>query len=100
MNLALIVLISAAVIIGYTKYQNLLGRYNEAQASAADLYNEVLLANQFKTKAETELGFLQQSIIQLMQRPVMATLSDQQVNSVTGALVAYIDSVKNPEKMN
>jgi hypothetical protein len=84
----------------FTQYQRQHGQLKAEQEKSADLYNKVILAEQAKTKSETELAFLQNSVVQLMQRPVVATLNDVQVNNLVGALLQYAEAVKDPGKMN
>lgn len=84
--------------IGYLSTQNTVER-----ARADTLLNRALASEGEKKRAETELDFLKQSVVQLMQRPVVAALNEMQMVNITTAIVEAIkDHVekKDKEKMN
>ena len=99
LNILIGIVVAIISVICYTKYQQMVGQLKSEREKCADLYNKTILAEQGKTKAEAELDYLQKSIVQLMQRPVVATMTDLQVNNIIGALVQYA-SAAGPEKMN
>lgn len=98
-------ILGTAILAGYILWlyrrnDTLSGQLVEAQATAADMYQEALVANQLRTKAETELTFLQQTVMGIMNKPIMATMSEMQMQNITGAIIQYVESIRKPELMN
>lgn len=86
--------------IAIRKNDKLAGQLAEAKNTATDMYQEALVANQLRTKAETELTFLQQTVMGIMNKPIMATMSEMQMQNITGAIIQYVESIRKPELMN
>lgn len=92
--------IAVAAFAGWNQHQKTLGQLREARASNADVFNRALQAERDKSVAEQELDFIQKSVMTMVQRSVVASLTDAQVNNIIGALVQYANAVQSPEKMN
>lgn len=98
---------TAAALWGLFRYKTQSGQLQEARFSCADLYDKTIKAEQDKAKAEQELEFLRNTVVQMIQnqaammnRPVVATLSEQQSQNLTAAILTYAEAVKSPEKVN
>ena len=93
--------VGIAGILAAAAYLKKCGQLRQANAVVADTLNRALAAERDKSKAETELGFLQQSIVTMMQRPVMASITDAQIHDICQTLSQIVVSYMTPkEKQN
>jgi hypothetical protein len=66
----------------------------EAETARYDfMLMRALTAEGEKTKAETEYKFLQQTVVQMMQRPIAAVLQDEQVQQISQTMVSYCNAM-------
>jgi hypothetical protein len=84
----------------FIKFQYIKGALTEAINNSALLYTKAMEAERERGKVEREMEFLKSSIIQMLNRPVVAALSDQQVNAIAQPLIQYISAVGDPKKLN
>lgn len=85
---------------GLSKYKSLGGRLAESQKTVAELYDKAIRAEQARGAAEKELEFLKTTILQLVNRPTIATMTDGQVTQMVSALLTYVGTINSPEKLN
>ena len=95
-----IILLTLAGIVCYNQYQRKIGQVKELQDRCANLYNNLLTSEQVRSAAQTELEFLKQSIMQMLNKPVVAALNDQQMNAISQAIISYIGTIKDPKLAN
>lgn len=95
-----VIFVTLLFVAGYSHYMLKLGQLKQERERNGNLYNNLLAAEQLKIAAQTELNFLKQSIQQLMERPVMSMMNEQQMQSITGAIVSYIGTIKDPKTAN
>lgn len=77
------------------------GQLIQSESMVAGLYDESIKARQEEGAAKKELEFLKSSIVQLMGRPVIAALNEQQMQTLISAVLTYCDSATTPkEKQN
>jgi hypothetical protein len=100
LEIAGIILLTLAGVVCYNQYQRKVGQVKELQDRCANLYNNLLTSEQIKTAAQVELEFLKQSIMQMMNKPVVAALNDQQMNAISQAIISYIGTIKDPKTAN
>ncbi len=99
-SVAIGILITLVAGWGLLKYQKLAGQYSNQQELYKELQYKYLMSEQAKITAQVTLDQQQRGIIQMLQREVIATMSDKQVSDITHALLTYADAVSSPEKMN
>lgn len=94
-------IVMGATSIGCLIYtQRLRAQLQSEKEKYSEVLAKALSSERSTAKALAELDYLQKTIVQLMNRPVVATMTDQQVNNMIGALLQYADAAKSPEKMN
>lgn len=74
------------------------GQLTHANSVTADTLNRALAAEREKAKAEAELTFLQQSIVTMMQRPVLASITDAQIHDICQTLSQIVVSYMTPKE--
>lgn len=89
-----------AAVLCYNQYQQKVGQVKELQDRCANLYNNLLSSEQIKTASQVELEFLKSSIMQMLNKPVVAALNDQQMNAISQAIISYIGTIKDPKLAN
>lgn len=82
---------AAVVAVGY--HEKVKGELAAERSRYADLFTKLLVSEELRIKAQQELDFLKQTVLQIMQRPVQAVLEDQQVAMITQALNEYWTNV-------
>ena len=93
--------IGVAGILATALHLKTRGQLKQANLVVADTLNRALAAERDKARAEAELTFLQQSVVTMMQRPVVAGITDQQVQDICQSLAQLVVSYMTPkEKQN
>lgn len=93
--------VGVAAFMSVAAHLKMRGQLSQANALVADTLNKALAAERDKAKAEAELTFLQQSIVTMMQRPVVASLTDDHVHHIGQTLSQLMMSYLTPkEKQN
>jgi len=101
MTQILLVLLTAALgaslVAGEMRTRQARGERDEIREVYEDTRNELIEAERNLERTTNEL----ESWKQLLNRPLVATLSDAQANSLTQAVLAYLaSSAKAPEQLN
>jgi hypothetical protein len=79
-------------------YQKKSAEHDKTLGLYATIIDRAMQAERDKSAIATEHNFLQQSIVQLMQRKVEVTLTDQQLNQVVLLVAQLVNAAIKPKE--
>lgn len=98
--IVLVALLTAVSILGYVRVDHWKKLHIAACQEGQDLYNQASESdNQYKQLQE-HMEYMKASIGQLLSRPIIAVLNEKDAANLQMSVLAWLESQRNPNKVN